>query len=77
MIDLFRKLLNKLFGWIWVATRDFDGDVRIVRAKPNPFGWKCKKLWGYIDMNKDGTFTNSYVRKWRPYIGEIPEDSWS
>ncbi len=60
-----RKLF-KIFGARVAVTRDFDGDIRYRFIYKDPFGGlRCRKVYGFIHLNDDGTCSNGYVEKWK------------
>lgn len=62
-----RKWWYRWFGFP-IYTVDYDGEVRLRRAKPLPNGGiVTERIHGKIIGNPDGTFPDSsYVRSWFP-----------
>lgn len=77
MIEFIAKMRHRLFGTVFVWTTDFDGEIRLVTARKTTFGWRCRKISGWVAMNPDGTIyrlenrTQPYVHSWKPAFGVV------
>lgn len=75
MDTLFRVVLNKLFGIVWVVLIDSDGEFNFRRLRgPKNFRWVTRFGLGVriVQLCPDGTTKGaSYVERWEPYVGKV------
>ena len=66
-----KRLLAWLFGWPLVWTRDYDGEVRLRKARWTPWGYI---VYGIVSstvgtLKQDGTIEETkrcYMAQWKP-----------
>ena len=70
-----KKLLSMYFGFTYVWTVDYDGEMRLVKAQGAGNVWCCRKICGWVEMCPDGTcHKKSYVTSWVHAFGPKPFD---
>ena len=71
ILDFYRYLTSKLFGFRWVVLIDFDGKRHIRLAKIQDYNWVANRLrLRRVTLLDNGEIRDhgGYVARWKPHV---------